>query len=257
MVTFSKKHNLPVARIIKNNKKQLISVVNSYSGALFSFCSGKEIEWSHLSDLFSKNLAHIVAKMHSLMFNNTIIPSVKRHDCKIDSIEGIASKKIIQQWNRINNELKDLDLSELREGLIHSDFTRQNILIKENRNSIDAIIDFGDAHFDYIVWDTAVLITHIFITKSYGVDWEALSSFIKTYYSLFPLTQKEKDILIPFMKIRNINIAIEVSRLSLNKKQNIGGLLSIEDSVITKLDTIQNNYTRLSEVLLNNAVASK
>jgi len=243
---FLKKHNLPVATIVKNKENQLISIVDGYSGALFDFCLGREMGWGHLSNLFSENLAHALARMHALMLNNTEIPTARRHGCKIDSVEGLTNKKIIQQRNRIGDEMKDLDLSGLREGLIHSDLTRQNILVTEDGDGIDAIIDFGDAHFDYIAWDIAVLIAHVFITKTYGVDWEALSAFIKKYNSLFPLTRQEKDILIPFIKIRNINIAIEVNRLALNKNQDIDDLLSIEDSVMTKLDTIEKNSCRLS-----------
>ena len=246
---FLKNHDLPVATIVKNNENQLISVMDGYSGALFNFCFGKEMGWGKLSSLFSENLAHVVARMHTLMVNNTEIPTTRRHGCKIDSVDGLTNKGIIRQRNRISDELKDLDFSGLREGLIHSDLTRQNILVTENGDGIDAIIDFGDAHFDYISWDIAVLIAHVFITKTYGVDWAALSVFIKKYDSLFPLTRQEKDVLIPFIKIRNINIAIEVNRLALNKNQDAGDLLSIENSVMTKIDIIEKNNNRLSEVL--------
>ena len=66
---------------------------------------------------------------------------------------------------------------------------------------------------------------------------------------MFPLTEQEINAIIPFIKIRNLNLAIEVSRLALNKTGNIEELMSIENSVMTKLDIVDKNQNRLSEVL--------
>ena len=46
-----------------------------------------------------------------------------------------------------------------------------------------------------------------------------LSVFIKKYYSMFPLTEQEINALIPFIKIRNLNLAIEVNRLVLKQER--------------------------------------
>ncbi len=248
-----KKKDFPVATIVKNNSNELVTTVGDYSGALFDFCTGREMGWNHLSTTFSENLAKIVARMHLLMVNDNTIVAQKRHGSVIDNVSGVTNSEIAELWTSIGEESKDIDFSELREGLVHSDLTRQNILVTENGDEINAIIDLGDAHYDYIVWDIAVLIAHVFVTKTYGIDWDALEVFTKTYYSLFSLSQQEKNVIIPFIKIRNINLAIEVNRLALKDNNNINDLLSIENSVISKMKIVEDNYHRLSELLTGNS----
>ncbi len=240
---------IPTAKIIKNSKDQIVTAIDNLRGVLFEFCTGEPIEWNDISVAFSEHLAEIVAKMHLLILNDTEIPAKNYHKCEIEPVADLSNLKIIQKSKEIENSIKEVDYSGLRQALIHSDLTRQNVLATKDRNDVDAIIDFGDAHRDYIAWDLAVLITHIFITKTYGIDWGGLSVFIKKYYSMFPLTEQEINALIPFIKIRNLNLAIEVNRLALNKNENIEELMSIENSVMTKLDTIDKNQNRLSEVL--------
>jgi len=240
---------IPTAKIIENSKGQLITAVDDLRGVLFEFCNGEQIKWGDINGAFSEHLAEIVAKMHFLMLNNTQIPANDYYKCKIGSLVGLSDVKIIQKSKEIGDSVERLVFPDLRQGLIHSDLTRQNILATKDRNSVDAIIDFGDAHYDYIVWDLAVLITHIFITKTYGIDWKALSVFIKKYYSMFLLTEQEIDAIIPFIKIRNLNLAIEVNRSALGKNENIEELISIENSVMTKLDIVDKNQNRLSEFL--------
>ncbi len=251
---YLQKKGVPTAKIIKNLKGQLITTVNDLSGALFEFSVGDPIEWDNINTSFSTHLAKVVAKMHSLMLNNTRIFSKDYRKCKIDSTVDLSNERIIKKSEEIKDSIKNLNFSDLRKGLIHADLTRQNVLATKDRNNVKAIIDFGDAHYDYFAWDLAVLITHIYITKTYGIDWKALTDFIKKYYSLFPLTEKEVDVIISFIKIRNLNLAIEVNRSALNNKENINELISIENSVMTKLDLVEKNQKQLFELLKNNLI---
>lgn len=242
-------NGIPTAKIIKNSKSQLITKIEDLRGVLFEFCFGNSIKWGDISISFSKNLAEIVAKMHWLMLDNKKISAKDYCKCDIDSVDGLTSEKIIEKSREVGYSVKDLIFSDLRRGLIHADLTRQNVLASEDKNSVDSIIDFGDAHYDYFVWDLAVLITHIYITKTYGIDWPALGDFIKRYKSLFPLTEKDIDAIIPFIKIRNINLAIEVNRSAVIDKNNMDELISIENSVMTKLDLVEKNQDRLEKLL--------
>ena len=245
-------NKIPVAKIIQNSKSQLITDINDLRGVLFEFCSGEPVKWGDINTFFSEHLAETLAKMHSLMIGNTEIPGKDYCKSNIDSVSGVSNIKIIEKSKEISDSIKNLDFSCLKKGLIHADITRQNVLATKDRNDINAIIDFGDAHYDYFVWDLAVLITHIFITKTYGIDWKALDDFIKKYYELIPLTEKEVGAIIPFIKIRNLNLAIEVNRLSLKKEGNSDELISIEDSVMTKLDLVEKEQERLEKLLKGN-----
>lgn len=247
------KNGVPTAKIIENSKGQLITIIGDLCGTLFEFCIGEPIKWGNISSSFSERLAEIVAKMHSLMLNNANIPGKDYCKCEIDSAVGLSSEKIIQKSKEVEDSVRSLIFSDIRRGLVHADLTRQNVLATKDRNDINAIIDFGDAHYDYIVWDLSILITHIFITKTYGIDWKALSDFIKKYYLLFPLTEREIEAIIPFIKIRNLNLAIEANRSGSNNSKNIEELISIENSVMTKLDLVEKNQHRLAELLKGNS----
>jgi Ser/Thr protein kinase RdoA (MazF antagonist) len=243
------KKKLPVPRVIENLNAQLITPVGSLNGVLFEFCAGKRIKWNNIVPSLAEHLAKTVAKMHLLMLNNTQIPAEKCYKYKLESSVGLSNPEIIEKSKKISNATEKLAFSNFRKGLIHSDLTRQNVLATMDRKHVDAIIDFDDAHYDYIVWDLAVLITHVFITKTFGVDWKALSVFIKKYYSAFSLTKKEIDAIIPFINARNLNLAIEVNRLALEKKGNLDELRSIENSVLTKIGIVERYQERLANLL--------
>src|SRR3989344_2141551 len=227
-------NNVPVAKIIKNSRGQLVTKIGNLKGVLFDF---------------SENLAKIIAKMHSIMLNNPHnIPAKDFNACKLASLAGLSNEEIIRKAREMEKVLKKIAFSDLRRALVHSDITRQNLLVSEDRNRINAVIDFGDAHVDYIVWDLSVLITQVFITKTYGLDWPALSAFVKKYYSLCPLNRQEKNAIIPFIKMRNLNLAIEVNRSAKKNKKNIAELRSIENSVLTKLAIVSKYQERLSRI---------
>lgn len=245
-------NGIPTAKIIENSKSQLITEIEDLRGVLFEFRFGNPIKWGDISASFSENLAEVVAKMHSLMMDNKKIQARDYCKCNIDSVDGLTNVKIIEKSKETRNSVKNFIFSDLRHGLIHADLTRQNVLVTEDRNDVESIIDFGDAHYDYFAWDLAVLITHIYITKTYGIDWPALGTFLEKYKSLFPLTEKEIDAIIPFIRIRNINLAIEVNRSAITDKNNIDELLSIENSIMTKLDLVEKNQDRLEKLLNKN-----
>ena len=242
-------NNVPVAKIIKNSRGQLVTKIGNLKGVLFDFCEGNQIKWGGLSKDFSENLAKIIAKMHSIMLNNPHnIPAKDFNACKLASLAGLSNEEIIRKAREMEKVLKKIAFSDLRRALVHSDITWQNLLVSEDRNRINAVIDFGDAHVDYIVWDLSVLITQVFITKTYGLDWPALSAFVKKYYSLCPLNRQEKNAIIPFIKMRNLNLAIEVNRSAKKNKKNIAELRSIENSVLTKLAIVSKYQERLSRI---------
>ena len=55
----------------------------------------------------------------------------------------LSNLKIIQKSKEIENSIKEVDYSGLRQALIHSDLTRQNVLATKDRNDVDAIIDLA------------------------------------------------------------------------------------------------------------------
>jgi len=238
---------IPTAKVIKNKEGGITTYIDDSIGALFGFCDGEPITWGNLSEGFSKNTAGLIAKMHLTMLESVDISAKDYSGCNLYSLDGVTNKKIAEQYELIASDVRDIDFSGMRRVLIHGDLTRKNILIGDDRKTVSAVIDFGDAHYDFIVWDLAVMITHVFITKTYGIDREALKIFFEEYNRLLPLSRKEKNAIIPFIKARNINLAIEVNRTK-KTEENAEELLSIENSVITKLNLIQEAKEELKNI---------
>jgi Ser/Thr protein kinase RdoA (MazF antagonist) len=243
-------NNFPVAKIIKNLEKDLITKDHDWLGALFEFRTGIEIDWDNLSINFAEDLAETVSNIHKNMLNKRTIPAEKTFGFYIRPIEKVTNDAITRLAKKFSKEAKNVKTSDLRHCLIHGDLTRENVLSTENRDRVQSIIDFGDAHIDFIAWDLAVLITHIFITKTYGLDYNALTHFIRRYDSIFPLTRNEKNMLVTFMKIRNLNLSIEVNLLQKNNTgKKLEELHSIESSVLRKIEIIEQNEAKLLNLL--------
>ncbi len=248
---FLKLQGLPVADVVSNDKGELLSQIDDHSCVLFSFCLGSKIDGGELGQNASVDLANVISKIHRLMISNHDISASTNKRSSIDPANGIYDESILKKWTKIADEEKSIDFAKQRSLLIHGDLTRQNILISENQDRISAIIDFGDAHYDFVSWDLAILITHIFVTKSFGIDWEGLKYFFDEYFSLFQLSGPEVGALIPLMKIRNINLAIEVTiKMNGQARHQNKELESIRRSVLQKIDVIEENSSRLSKIFL-------
>ncbi|KKQ32136.1 MAG: Aminoglycoside phosphotransferase/class-III aminotransferase [candidate division TM6 bacterium GW2011_GWF2_37_49] len=246
VIDYLSSEGLPVPKVFRNIDGQITTKEGSKQHAIFKYCPGVPITWNNLSDNLAEDIAKTIALMHRLLKNKKF-DSLHVKKSLID--KGLVKDKEVNGLRQsIIKSSEKLDTIYLRKGVIHGDLTRQNILVDENEDKVTAIIDFGDCHYDYIAWDLAILITHIFITKSYGIDWNALETFFKKYLALFPLDEKETAVIIPFMKIRNINLAVEVVQL-LEKDSENDELKSILNSVLRKIDLIDLNQQKLREII--------
>ncbi len=80
---------------------------------------------------------------------------------------------------------------ELRRGIIHNDGNDWNVLTKKGK--VSGIIDFGDMCHSWIINEVAIALTYVMMDKD---DPLAIASpLIKGYHSVFPLQEKELDIL--------------------------------------------------------------
>lgn len=248
------KNKFPVPKIIENSNKQLITKHGDMLCVLYEYCKGHEIGWGSESSVISKelaeNLAEIISKMHGLMLNNkSIKANTLVQMCLPQKIESLKNNEVVSKYRKINKEAKNIDTNNFKKALIHSDLTRENIFISDDRETVTAIIDFGDAHYDFIAWDLAVLLTQIFITKSWGIDWNGIKWFLKKYYELFPLTKTEKESILTFIKVRNISLALEVDSLEAKGAHNSDMLKSIESSVLKKIALAEKNSHQLSTLI--------
>ena len=73
----------------------------------------------------------------------------------------------------------NLETEFKRKSILHFDLTKDNIFI--NKDKI-GFIDFDDAKFGPSVYDVAITISLLFLSKSRGAELDKVKIFIESYY---------------------------------------------------------------------------
>jgi Ser/Thr protein kinase RdoA (MazF antagonist) len=216
------------------------------------------ILWEHIpgvsvsgqiKESLAVDLAKKLSKYH--LKNKEFLDAIPAKDDYVTENTNLDSKTK-QELDNSNKKIKSIDgFSEMRKTVIHSDLTRQNVFVNSGKTKVLSFIDLGDCHIDFITWDLAVLITHIFISKTYGVELKPLSAFLNEYKKNVKLSDVEKKSIIPFMIIRNIKLIKETSDLLTQRKEkeDIEELNSINNSVTEKIQLIKNALVELEFLL--------
>ena len=117
-------------------------------------------------------------------------------------------------------EIRKVDRMKLRKSIIHGDINESNILVKGNK--LTAIIDWDDAHKDYVVFEIAIFIAHMLVAKR-EVKKQDIKLFMKEYQKQIKLKNEEKKALYYFIKNRYLAVilwcALEKRRHKDQKKQ--------------------------------------
>ena len=108
--------------------------------------------------------------------------------------DGLGEKKLLQN-------LKEINRKKLQKSIIHGDFHAINMLVKNNK--LKAILDWDDAHEDYLVYEIAVFIMDCFILK---VKKKQIRLFLKKYQKEIKLNDEEKKALYYFIKKRFLRV---------------------------------------------------
>ena len=95
----------------------------------------------------------------------------------------IKIAKEVRRLHTINNKFNldeyITDNNNLRLSLIHFDLTKDNIFYKDRIG----FIDFDDAKYGESLYDVAILISFLFISKKRGYMRDYIKLFIDTYYA--------------------------------------------------------------------------
>ena len=133
--------------------------------------------------------------------------------------------------------------------MIHADLARENIFLDESHTHVRAIIDFGDAHFDYLTYDIAALLTQVYVTKSWGIDFRAIEEFMGVYLKQNPLGRRELQTIVPLMKLRNLGLLHEIEQKLQKGNPDSMSLESIRQSLEIKLRLLEEQGTHLEDII--------
>jgi Ser/Thr protein kinase RdoA (MazF antagonist) len=234
-----------VPAIVPTKAGELTAKLGSVTIVMSEFIDGVTIGWgkefSEISESISATLAVALGDMHkksqSLPINIAI-----GHSLDTEHIIHYASDKL--GFGRL---LEDLQYT--RKAMIHADLARENIFLNESCTHVKAIIDFGDAHFDYLTYDIATLLTQVYATKSWGIDFRAIEQFMDLYLKRNPLRQHELQTILPLMKLRNLGILHEIEQKLREGDPDSASLESIRQSLNVKLRLLEEYGTRLESII--------
>lgn len=159
----SEKHTVAMVELhnlLENNKINAPRIICDKKGdrfvyhkgeyfVLYSFIEGKKLKEVTFNKKEIKQVAKALRRLHSL-------------GIEINGIDKISL-----------SEKND------RNTLLHFDITKNNIFIC---NDEIYFIDFDDAKFGPAVYDVAIAVTNLFISKSNGANIDGIKYFIDEYY---------------------------------------------------------------------------
>ena len=246
-ILYLAKNKIPVPDVVPNLEKKNITSYNNYLAVLFSFVEGHHVPFEFMDTDLAREIGIQLAKMHEALL--AFHPATKTSKNRLLDIKNIkpTNKTLLSSKQHIDAELKSLNKKTLRTCVIHGDITRENLMVQGSR--LAAFLDFDDLHEDYLAYDLAVAITHLFIAKSFGIDWAGLTYFMKGYRSVLTLEDSEKKALVPLIKLRNLTLALDVYNRITEGAKDQEKLLSIKNSVLEKIRLIESYEKRLSDVL--------
>jgi homoserine kinase type II len=100
-------------------------------------------------------------------------------------------------------------LPDLPRQVIHNDFTRGNVLLKEGR--VRGVLDFEFAQHEYRAFDVAIALFHLVLNGRWRADsprdrWARIIALVQGYVSVQPLSEAEIAALPTLLRLRLVGV---------------------------------------------------
>lgn len=228
-----------VPAIVKTFDKRLFVLNNSMNIVLLEYVDGSGIGWAETTKNLNVDLVESIATRLADMHRATLA-------FKTDDMFDFLTRGTTPVPS--GGATKGIDTAELRTAIIHGDLTRENIITNPSLDYVVSIIDFGDSTYGYLVYDLAVLLTQVFITKTWGIDFKGIEVFMNYYTQLNPLSPTERKALVAFMLYKNSSLIHEINSTLKLMKTADESMQSIKRSAEAKINLIHDNEQRLRSI---------
>ena len=219
-------HNVPTVKPVKNSNGLLVSSLCSKPAALLERLSGGSVmqpEVEHCA-VIGEALAHMhlaglsyaeTSGYHNCRENHRVafLNDAEKSDMWI-ALLGLDKQLMEQEFKHFN----EFDVSQLPQGIIHSDLFRDNCLFYDKDNStnslqevkLSGIIDLYFSGNDALLYDIAVTVNDwCFLSennerennKATALDPYKYSALVKAYHAVRPITNLEKQHWISVLRI--------------------------------------------------------
>ena len=235
-----------IPKIHTNIQAELATSVGNNTIVLSEFMDGRSIGWNSsyksLSGKLTKTLAVAVASMHVRAQTITLGPTLDH---------PLSTKQlIVGALPKLSAQLATLDMVNVRQHMIHGDLARENVFLHKSDVSVKSIIDFGDSHYDYVSYDLATLLTQIYITKTWGIDFAGIRQFMDVYTHINILNETELQAILPLMELRNRGLLNDIDKRILVNEGDQETLISIKESLSVKIRLLEQHALRLNTTLV-------
>ncbi|MBT3397947.1 phosphotransferase [archaeon] len=203
LIDFLYSKGLPVVKNIKDRKGREISKHGGKWLLIQGFVEGTCEQ--DFDKKLVKNIAGHVGKMHKILLKSKFgVQRKKDHVYKKRNLSSIKKHGLDKIQNELFKELNErIDRSKLKKARIHSDLTNVNLLIKDNK--LNAIIDWDDSDYDYLVYEIAIFLAHSCV-RGKQIHRGKIKIFMKEYQKHVKLNEEEKKAIYFLMKYRLFGI---------------------------------------------------
>lgn len=219
---FARKEGIPVPNVIKAKNHKDFVIYHGRPTIIQEFIEGEEGVLKGASGLkhFAKTMAMVDKAMLKIPLKKKSTGLWFDRKTRVPGFDYAKYSKIVADG------FEAVDHTKIRRSVIHADlgFSKGgNYLVKNNR--VAAIIDWGDAHEDYLVSEPATFMTSNFISKN-GVKKEQIRMFMREYQRHIKLNDAEKSAVYYLIQYRQLGvIRYAANHLKAHRNDDMRGYL--------------------------------
>ncbi len=207
LINYLKDKKYPCPALFRNKHGKFVGVYKKKPYVIFEFIEGQHVK--NPSENQKKQFIKKVAELQNITKNYRPLNKKYRWNYSIELCRELArkeAKKINTTDSRkklkwFENELLKLNLPKsLPKGICHCDFHFSNVLFRGNK--FNALIDFDDANYTFLMFDLIVLIEYE--AWSHGkkaLDLKKAKEILQEYTKYRPLNNNEKRHLFDLYKL--------------------------------------------------------
>jgi Ser/Thr protein kinase RdoA (MazF antagonist) len=200
-----RKEGLPVPKTFTTRDGKLVCDYNEKHLVIQEYIEGKIIHKANNAFVrdFAKNIGLVNKSLLRVGLSNKHLWKKIGHQFEPSDYR---SSDVIEGFNFVNSENKllaelnqNVKKDKLRKSIIHADYTLNNLVVNDKK--VLGILDWGNLHEDYLVFDTAIAMGHLFFANKLAKK-EKIKFFMKEYERHVKLNANEKRAIYYFIKIR-------------------------------------------------------
>ncbi len=217
LINYLNDRNYPCPAQFKNKYGKIVCTYRNKPFIIFEFIEGKHLKDPNESQ--KDKLVKKVAELQNFTKNYKPKNTEFRLNYNVENCRKLA-RKAMKRINTPNarkklkwleNELLKLEFPKsLPKGVCHCDFHFSNALFKNNK--FNALIDFDDANYTFLVYDLAALINPFIKSFEWNtwtnfkkgenvLDFEEAKKIVSEYMKYRPLNESEKEHLFDVFKL--------------------------------------------------------